>query len=1187
MRRVVFVFLALVLAGGVSAETVRRGSVEVVSVGLEGFDVRVGGKTVAPVRFSSNGAIRAGRVEKKGRHALVFGDLRCRDEKAAVFDAGDFVAVELRDHGLPPLVRFRLTLSKFDAEAWQGLFGTEKAPFHFLICSMPDAEVWHQRGWLNATPNADPFPLLLDVHVGKPQISCLWNRNWSYICPLGAHPIPMIGLWNPGRRLYVGYDFQCARATDQSERYVATAYCWKLGRDRSFIALCWPYGGKRYGKLVYPVSGDRIASRFELIVDTDLGPTDDPNERFQERLFARWREALPRVPSMSDLSFVPGSMRLGDFQGPIGLRLFGRGGEKKFYESPDTILIRGWRGHREMPIEAALRRGNTRAIERARGQLDVLLDRYAKRFTFRGEPCLFWEKPLWGAWSKRWGGRPVTTLHNSDAWYPARVLVELYRYDRARGRPDARYLEAIDRIFNWTKNFVWTRNEFGDVPSSPFAIGATLATSFLLDYYFTFKDDPERSENAREALRLARNLTWRYLPIWAMDSDRSDGDLDSAFLIEPNSGRNWAGLGCANEVHWVIDSLVQVYVHTGDARMRYYLRGIFDRWHLLYRPFYQDSIEQYRGESLTEGLGLFDGSGPGRGGRYAYGFAPPFCLAQPVGDSAMRVVAGDRAAIAFCVGGAERDIADYRTEGDGNCRFRIVARRPESFDLSFSYPYVDISRLPVHLTRGGKTFAVPEKGKTPTGPSGIWLRRPPQAPSSIYIHGVSPNDVITIGKVSGRVRPIALTTPLAFKPRSRPPRSPVEGFDILRLPAQLELKRDWSDPDSFAGLICGLRYAYGVPYWQDEFAAARAVEARAPGAKAVFVFYSPQPGDSSSSRPALVLSDGARLALSGRPALAWRGWPPLFRRKVVVDFARIPKGRKVRSILPRGTLLVAATAYRGDDALLGAIEKRLAAESRILADQLRCEGELDRLRREFASIPAGRIAILPRPEVSFALGFFSRVGLRRKVVVLSAAQLVEPGVLSPERFAILVGMSGEDWIETVRKGGDARDAIVRYLRRGGALLLVSLGVYPMYYAVDLRSGKRSRRPLLPKLGLPLRVAFKDPPEGASLVVRREPGQGIIRRVPEVFSFSPSDSRLRSVARERVSSRHRYVPILSVRDSKSGKDWGDAACFIRFGTGPAEGGAVLYVWGPLLEGPYGPAILGDALAWLAKEKGLLP
>ena len=124
--------------------------------------------------------------------------------------------------------------------------------------------MWHQRGWLNATPNDDPFPLLGDKHAGSPEISCLWNRNWSYLCPLGAHPIPMIGLWDPDTRLYAGYDFQPSRATDQSERYLATAYCWREGAEQSFITLAFPFGGLRYGGLVFPKGGETVAIPFSI-----------------------------------------------------------------------------------------------------------------------------------------------------------------------------------------------------------------------------------------------------------------------------------------------------------------------------------------------------------------------------------------------------------------------------------------------------------------------------------------------------------------------------------------------------------------------------------------------------------------------------------------------------------------------------------------------------------------------------------------------------------------------------------------------------------------------------------------------------------------------------------------------------------------------------------------------------------
>ncbi|NUQ02145.1 MAG: hypothetical protein HUU35_20040, partial [Armatimonadetes bacterium] len=501
---------------------------------------------------------------------------------------------------------------------------------------------------------------------------------------------------------------------------------------------------------------------------------------------------------MNDLGWIPGRVRLRDFAGPIGLGLFGPGSESTFYPA-GTVIVHGWRGHTEMPVDTAARRGDTQAIEQARGRLDELLRKYAKRVEIAGEPCLFWEKPLEGAWKPDWGGPPVTTLHNADAWYPARVLVELYRYDRQRGQARADYLAAIDGVFNWTKHFVWTRNEFADVPSSPFAIGGTLSAAFLLDYYFTFCDDPSRRDNAALALALARNVTWRYLPLWAMDSDRYDSDLDSSFLIEPNSGRDWAALACANEVHWNIDALTQVYVHTGDERMRYYLRGILDRWPALYRPVYETSLEQAGQDAMTEGLGFFDGAGPGRGGRYNYGTAATLPLNEPVGNSKLRVVAGARAAIGFCKDGTHSDLADYRTDGRGACAFRLVSGLPGEFDVSFSYPYVDISKLAVRLTRDGQARTLGAEQ----------VRHPEQSPSSLYLGGLRAGDVIQIGELPADTTAYA---PPAVAPSEAAP----AGWRLQTLAAEVTLPRDWRDTSSYAGLVVGLRWACGVPYQQTE-----------------------------------------------------------------------------------------------------------------------------------------------------------------------------------------------------------------------------------------------------------------------------------------------------------------------------------------------------------------------------------
>ncbi|MBV9468426.1 MAG: hypothetical protein JOZ57_04220, partial [Abitibacteriaceae bacterium] len=658
-----------------------------------------------------------------------------------------------------------------------------------------------------------------------------------------------------------------------------------------------------YGELIYPKSGDVVASHFRLIIDTNLPDTEDPNERFQTRLFAHYQDALPRVPAMNDLSWLPGGVRLQDFVGPQSLDLYGPGMESTFY-LPGTLIMRGWTGHREMPIDTAARRGDNAAIEQARTAIASLLHQYAKHVTVNGEECLFWEKPLEGAWRPEWGGAPVRTLHNTDAWYAARVLVELYRYDRAHGHDNPEYLQAIDGIFNWAKHFVWTRNEFPDVPSSPFAIGGTLSIAFLLDYYFTFKDDAQRGTNAQLALKLADHITWRYLPVWAMDSDRADGLLDSSFLLEPNSGRDWAGLACANEMFWVIDTLTQVYVHTGDARMRYYLRGILQRWPALYRPEYEDKITEYGPGSMTEGLGLFDGAGPGRGGRYNYGNADSLPLNEPVGNSKLRIVAGANAAIAFCKDGTHSDLADYQTDGKGACSFRIVSTLKDEFDVSFSYPYVDISQLPVYLQRNGQLQAL----------TAAAVRHPPQALSSLYLSRLRNGDTIFIGAANLARHPINITIPLTYKDNDDVSKySGVSSdFDIIPLSStsSRKLSQDWNDLASFAGLAQGLHWTYGVPYFQKSYTGG--ITTKISGARAIFLFYAPKSIDVVGAPPHLVLDNGQTIRLSGQAAPAWRGWPPSFQRVVLMDYALIPSGHTVQQVVATaGNQLMGVTAFRG------------------------------------------------------------------------------------------------------------------------------------------------------------------------------------------------------------------------------------------------------------------------------------
>lgn len=1159
--------LCLALFGGAVDLAHATPAYTALAFGNQGFDVFADGVLVAPIRLAANGVILADTVTTNA-DGLTLGGLHCSDPLAVAFAAGDSVTLHLppapNTNGPGPTVEFRLTLVSFNTNRWLALFPDGPAPFHFLICSMPTAQVWHQRGWLNATPVADPFPLLEDVHSGSPEISCLWNRNWSYLCPLGGQPIPMIGLWDPAAGVYVGYDFQGARASDQSERYVATGYCWKQGALTNFIALAYPFGGLRYGQQAFPQGGEVLSSWFELAIDTALPATEDPNERFQGRLFQRYTNSLPLVPAMNDLAWIPGQARLADFAGPIGLSLYDAGGETTFY-APGTVLLQGWDGHLEMPIDTAVRRGDLSSLNFGRSQVESLLTNYAVNLTVGGDSCLYWPKPLSGSWLSNWGGTNVTTLHDTEGWYAARVLVELYRYDRLHNQVRPSYLPAIDGLFNWAKHFVWTRNEFADVPSSPFAIGGTLCPAFLLDYYFTFRNDPLRSTNAAMALHLADSVLWRYLPIWAMDSDRFDGALDSAFLVEPNSGRDWAGLGCANEVDWCIDALTQVYVHTGDARMRYYLRGILQRWPALYQPNYEDAISNYTAsEALTEGLGLFDGSGPGRGLRYPYGFSPSLSLDEPVGASVLRVVAGAQAAITFDKGNTACDIADYRTGGDGSCTFRIASSLAGPFDVSFSYPFVDVSGFPVTRVRNGQTNVL----------SGASLVRPTQSPSSLYLPQLQNGDIITVGTVPTAAPLLTFDTSLVYD-ETNATIFTNGSYSTIALTGDYLLPQNWNDLNSFAGLVPGVRWNFGIPYRQGFRACTNLFPMSAPGATVLVLTYSPPPLESLTRQPNLKLDDGTTLALSRHPVLAWRAWPIIFQQMVLMDYAVVPIGRSVSQVDPNGTKVVGATAFNGNLTAWQSTQALLGPASDAFVQQEQQTLAVLALQTNYAQLPYGKMALLPLNTAGAAANFAAATGLRKKWLALTETQFVDTNIFNATHFPLAFYLGSENYVKTVLTNSDGKTAITNYLAGGGTLVVLASGPFPFYYGYGPSDQPGPADPLLPTFGLPFQ-GFEQAPPG--IFMARNTGQGILHSVSNQFPFPPGDQRLRAITGPSLSAANRYVPFLRAFDT-NGNYYGDAACFIAFGAGSGKGGRIVYVWTTLLSGPQGQAIMADVVTWI--------
>ena len=495
--------LALVSTAACVAQEISNDSVVVRAAQTNavwtGFEVLHQNQPVATVRLSSDGLLTAQHCTAKG-DSLLFRGLTSKPGSGLQLGDSDFIRVTLKPHDPYPAVAFDVRIRAFDSNAWVSVAGPQ--PFHFLALYEPQAEVWHQRGWLNATPLADPFPLLEDTHVGTPEISAYhYNRTWSYTPPLGAHPLPIIGLWAPRTQHYVGFEFQTTRLADNSEKDIATGYHWAGPTNApapaqsapQFVALVYPFGGTGYQQLVFPQAGDHLATHGVLLWNTSLSSTDDPNRFFFDYLWSRAKERLPRVPVVDDLSWLPGGIRLRDFAGPPGGGLI-TGLEGRF-QVPGTRLINGWGWRNGSPVPVAKARGDNRRLASLETEAQRLV-RSAKHFRAGNNDCVFWEKPLEGTWTPEWGGAPVTTLHNANGFAAGRLFLGLYR---DAGKKE--YLPIVDGVFHWARHIVWTRNEFADVPSSPFAIGGTLSASFCLDYYFTFKAAPDALHRERDSAR--------------------------------------------------------------------------------------------------------------------------------------------------------------------------------------------------------------------------------------------------------------------------------------------------------------------------------------------------------------------------------------------------------------------------------------------------------------------------------------------------------------------------------------------------------------------------------------------------------------------------------------------------------------------------------------------------------------
>lgn len=1164
-------FMVWVCSWAVAQPMVTNGLVQCVAIQEDaryiGFRLQEGERPLADILFHADRACYATQVSVQGQQ-LLFSGFRTDGSWEVAPDA--IVSVSLATGNPYPQVAFRIPVRRFSPIVWEATHG--KQPLHLFACSLPGAPIFHQRGWVIPTPVIDEHVMHGAFGTSSATIVSAWSPDWSYAPAIGAYPVPVVGLWKPDEGKYLAYEFFETRLSDHSERNLGSSYCWRSARAREFFCLTLPYA-KPYNRLRYPEDGDLFASRFRIIYHTALRHDDDPNLFINQYVWRTYRQQLASAPAMNNLKWLPQPYRLQRFAKPVLGRLLYRTKDDPF--SLDGNLESygvGW----DSPIDYVYAQNDQQAIEGLREDL-ARLAQLAQRFRVNGEECVAWRKPLEGDWRPQFG-KGVPTLHNVNNWLIAIAFIDAYRNER-----NAEWLPLLDGVVRWSKYILYTRNCYPDVPAAMFAWDAAPAASFLLKYYFTFRDSPERAALAQLAYKLSRSLVYRCLPIFASDNNPND-DIDASFLMEPNSGLPWLGSACANEIWETAVGILLAYVHTGDPILAQYLRGMLERFPTLFRDEIYPSVAHYN-NAFAERYGLFDGAEQPVGTRSVYGglWGGLERLVYPVDGAQVRVVCGERAAMAFNIDGVHTDIAEYRPGKNGDFTLRLRGTPPSAdaegrFRVVLTFPLADLraKRVFVNDMETGAVLRYPERLDT------------------LVVLSVRAGDWIRVGEPPADTPPANLSL---VKPRPAQERLPVSGFEEIPIAEQadVELNLNWDDPRSMAGFYGGLRWIWGVPFalieptqHQGKAATRRAIRL-SHKAQWLFALVSDEP----NAQIRLTYANGRTETIAvDRGAPAIQGWPPLLQWRVWM--VSHPLTGELRTVTPQGCALYALTLSDLSEAQL---QLTLSAMQQKRQDYLAEQQTQRRWQSVISKLqPLQSIAVLPTPLVP-PHGHPLVKGAHRArefglLHLLTPEQLVTPSVFNPTRYPLALYLGGENYYQTVRQPGDGEQAVIEYLRKGGNLLVSPTLPYPFYY-----NERGVPTVFAPQIGLPIsgrgiegreeRVAGKEvrgwerPPQGVALHFIRNPKQKVLTSLPDQIPFpTEGDLRWRPMVNIWDEQEADYTPILTLVDD-AGKEYGDAIAVVEFRSGQFRGAKLIYIWHRLTAEPETALlILGDVINYLS-------
>jgi hypothetical protein len=166
---------------------------------------------------------------------------------------------------------------------------------------------------------------------------------------------------------------------------------------------------------------------------------------------------------------------------------------------------------------------------------------------------------------------------------------------------------------------------------------------------------------------------------------------------------------------------------------------------------------------------------------------------------------------------------------------------------------------------------------------------------------------------------------------------------------------------------------------------------------------------------------------------------------VLLDYAVLPTGRSLSQVNPNGTLVMGVTAFTGDQTAWQLVQTTLTNASAVFV-----EAELQRLavlalQASFASLPTGRIALLPLNTAGAGMNFAAATGLNQKWDALTELQFVNTNQFNAAKYPLAFYLGSENYVKTVVTNGDGKVAITQYLAGGGTLVILATGPFPFYY----------------------------------------------------------------------------------------------------------------------------------------------